>query len=283
MTENEKKGISAKLAEYCGQKGSQNRAARSLDGVSSATVSQVLSGSWELISDDMWRSIAAQTGYDRHRWTVAETRGYARMYRILSDAQDNSLVLAVCGDAGSGKTEAARSYAAANRNVYHLCCSEFWNRKQFMMELLQALGMESSGTVGEMMYDIVFTLKRKERPLVILDEADKLSDQVLYFFISLYNKLEDRCGMVMTSTDFLEKRIKKGVRTNRKGYKEIYSRLGRRFVGLPLANRSDVAAICAANGVCDKADIGRIADESECDLRRVKRLVYALQIDRGEQ
>lgn len=281
MTENEKQQISAKLAEYCRQKGSQNKAARSLNEVSSATISQILSGSTELVSDDMWRSIAAQVGYDRRRWTVVETRGYAKMYKILSDAQDNSLVLAVCGDAGSGKTEAVKSYAAGNRNVYHLCCSEYWNRKQFMMEMLQALGMESSGTVSEMMYDIVLTLKKKESPLIILDEADKLSDQVLYFFISLYNKLEDRCGMVMASTDYLEKRIKKGVRTNRKGYKEIISRLGRKFIGLPLANRSDVAAICAANGVDDKTDIGRIADESECDLRRVKRLVYALQMDRG--
>lgn len=280
MTTNEKQQISGKLAEYCEQKGSQNKAARSLNEVSSATISQILSGSWDLISDDMWRSVAAQIGYDRRRWTVVETRGYSKMCRILSDAQDNALVLAVCGDAGSGKTEAVRNYAAGNRNVYHLCCSEYWNRKQFMVEMLQALGMESSGTVSEMMYDIVLSLKRKESPLVILDEADKLSDQVLYFFISLYNKLEDRCGIVLASTDFLEKRIKKGVRTNRKGYKEIFSRIGRKFIGLPLANGSDVAAICAANGVDNKADISRITDESECDLRRVKRLVYALQMDR---
>lgn len=280
MTTNEKQQISGKLAEYCELKGSQNKAARSLNEVSSATISQILSGSWDLISDDMWRSVAAQIGYDRRRWTVVETRGYNKMCRILSDAQGNALVLAVCGDAGSGKTEAVRNYAAGNRNVYHLCCSEYWNRKQFMVEMLQALGMESSGTVSEMMYDIVLSLKRKESPLVILDEADKLSDQVLYFFISLYNKLEDRCGIVLASTDFLAKRIKKGVRTNRKGYKEIFSRIGRKFIGLPLANGSDVAAICVANGVDNKADISRITDESECDLRRVKRLVYALQMDR---
>ena len=44
---------------------------------------------------------------------------------------------------------------------------------------------------------------------MVLDEADKLSDQVLYFFISLYNKLEDRVGIILCATDYLEKRIKK--------------------------------------------------------------------------
>lgn len=44
------------------------------------------------------------------------------------------------------------------------------------------MGVTYSGnTVADMMETIVDTLKRKEQPLIVLDEADKLSDQVLYF------------------------------------------------------------------------------------------------------
>lgn len=280
MTTNEKRSIATLLASYCEQKGSQNKAAKSLNNVSPATITQILTDNWELISDDMWRNVAGQIGYDRRSWNIVETKGYSKMYKVLSDAQDMSLVLGVCGDAGSGKTEAVKSYVMANRNVYHLCCSEYWNRKQFMMEMLQSLGMECTGTVSEMMSDIVLALKKKESPIIILDEADKLSDQVLYFFISLYNKLEDRCGIVMAATDYLEKRIKKGVRTNRKGYKEIFSRLGRKFIYIPIASSLDVEKICVANGIDNKSDINKIIEESECDLRRVKRLVYAIKLDR---
>lgn len=280
MTTNEKRSIATLLSAYCEQKGSQNKAAKSLNNVSAATITQILTNNWDLISDEMWRNVASQIGYERRKWNVVETKGYMKMYKILSDAQDMSLVLGVCGDAGSGKTEAVKSYVSGNKNVYHLCCSEYWNRKQFMMEMLQSLGMECTGTVSEMMFDIVSALKKKESPVIILDEADKLSDQVLYFFISLYNKLEDRCGIVMAATDYLEKRIKKGVRTNRKGYKEIFSRLGRKFIYIPLASESDVNKICEANGVDNKRDIAKIIEESECDLRRVKRLVYALKLDR---
>ena len=134
----------------------------------------------------------------------------------------------------------------------------------------------SGTTVSDMMDNIVDTLKRKEQPLIVLDEADKLSDQVLYFFISLYNQLEDQCGIMLTATSNLKARIERGLRLNRKGYAEIYSRIGRKFVELPLPNSEDVAAVCVANGVSDTKAINRVIDEADGDLRRVKRSVWAM-------
>ena len=278
ITEVEKKQISEQLRAYCDQKGSQNKAAASLNGVSSATISKILSGQWTTIADDMWRSIAGQIGAGKtaEGWQLVPTRAYQAMTFTLENAQRDSLVMAVIGEAGSGKTEAIKAYTAGGRNVYHLVCSEYWNRRTFMAKVLQSMGVTYSGnTVADMMDTIVDTLKRKEAPLIVLDEADKLSDQVLYFFISLYNQLEERCGIIMTATRYLQARIEKGLRLNRKGYAEIYSRIGRKFVELPLLNSEDVAAVCAANGVTDAKTINCIVDEAEGDLRRVKRSVWA--------
>jgi Cdc6-like AAA superfamily ATPase len=282
MTLKEKQNIQARLQEYVEQKGSQNKAARSLNDVSAGTLSQILAGNWELISDDMWRNIAHQVGYVRRAWNIVPTRGYAKMTQILTDAQDNALVLAVVGDAACGKTEAIRHYVAANRNVYHICCGDYWNRKHFLTELLRSMGVEASGTITDMMFDAVQTLKKKDAPMVILDEADKLSDQVLYFFITLYNQLEDHCSILVCATDYLEKKILRGVKNNRKGYREIYSRLGRKFIGLPIPNRRDVAAVCRANGVEDGGDIAKIAEEADGDMRRVKRLVWSIKTQQEE-
>lgn len=276
MQKDEREQIVARLKDYCVQKGSQNKAANSLNGVSSATVSKVLAGDWDTISDEMWRSIASQIGHETKGWQIAETRAYKRMAFLLNNAKTDSLVMAVTGDAGCGKTEAIKNYTAANRNVYHLCCSEYWNRRTFMGKLLQCMGVDYTGsTVSDMMDDIIDNLKRKERPLIVLDEADKLTDQVFYFFISLYNQLEDHCGIILCATNYLEKRIKKGLRTKRKGYEEIYSRMGRKFVELQVINSEDVAAVCVANGVTDAKSINRIIEDSDCDLRRVKRAVWA--------
>ena len=278
MTDNEKKQISEQLRAYCDQKGSQNKAAASLNGVSSATVSKILSGQWETIADDMWRSIAGQIGAGKtaEGWQLVPTRAYKTMTFTLESAQRDALVMGVIGEAGSGKTEAIKTYTAGGRNVYHLVCSEYWNRRTFMAKVLQTMGVTYSGnTVADMMDTIVDTLKRKESPLIVLDEADKLSDQVLYFFISLYNQLEGHCGIIMTATRYLKARIEKGLRLNRKGYAEIFSRIGRKFVELPLLNSEDVAAVCVANGITEAKTINGIVDEADGDLRRVKRSVWA--------
>ena len=277
-TADEKKQISEQLRAYCDQKGSQNKAAASLNGVSSATVSKVLAGNWDTIADDMWRSIAGQIGAGKtaEGWQLVPTRAYKAMMFTLESSQRDALVVGVIGEAGSGKTEAIKTYTAGGRNVYHLVCSEYWNRRTFMAKVLQTMGATYSGnTVADMMDTIVDTLKRKESPLIVLDEADKLSDQVLYFFISLYNQLEGHCGIIMTATRYLKARIEKGLRLNRKGYAEIYSRIGRKFVELPLLNSEDVAAVCVANGITEPKTINGIVDEADGDLRRVKRSVWA--------
>ena len=276
MTTQEKQQIADALAIYCQRMGSQDKAANTLKGVSGPTISRILGGEMDIFKDEMFRSISAQIGFTKKKWVTVETRDFKLMTGILADAQENALVLAVTGEAGSGKSLAICAYGEENKNVFALCCSEFWNRKIFLQELLRVMGKDSSGdTVGDMMAEVVRGLKRSEMPILVLDEADKLTDQVLYFFISLYNQLEDQCGIVLTATDHLEKRIKRGLRLNKKGYKEIYSRMGRKFIKLQGASPLDIAEVCRANGVTDAVTIKKITTDCEMDLRRVRRKVHA--------
>jgi len=279
MNSQQKQQIADKLSAYIQRFESQNKAAKSLRGVSAATVSQILKGKWDLISDDMWRNIASQVGYTQSDWIGVETRDYKLITHLLNGAREYSHVFAIVGEAGSGKSFTLRRYVAENKRSYLLSCNEYWNRKTFMQELLTAMGRDNTGyTVNEMMVEVVRILKSQERPLLILDEADKLSDQVLYFFITLYNQLEDHCGIVLCATDHLEKRIKRGLKLNKKGYKEIYSRIGRKFIELEGVSTTDIAAVCAANGITDKKQVKEIIEDSEYDLRRVKRKINAIKM-----
>ena len=278
MNEKTKQQIAAKLEVYCARFESQNKAANSLKNVSSATISQIINGKWELIRESMWRNIANQIGYNERAWSFVETRDFKLLTALLEDAQVNSNVFAVVGEAGTGKSVAIRKYTENNKRVYMLQCNEFWNRKIFMQELLFAMGTDCSGyTVGEMMAEVVKVLKTQDCPLLILDEADKLSDQVLYFFITLFNLLEDRCGIMLIATDHLAKRIKRGLKLNKKGYKEIYSRIGRKFIELAGPGMSDIASICMANGITDRDQIKEVHNDCENDLRRVKRKIHAIK------
>lgn len=273
-----KQNICTALRNYCDRYESQNRAANSLKGVSSATISQMLNNNWELIKDEMWRNVASQIGYKDERWEAVETANFKRMQALLADVKENSLVMAITGDAGTGKTFAAKHFADNKKQTYLLCCNEYWNRKLFLAELLIAMGRDYNGyTVGEMMHEAVRALKTQENPLIILDEADKLSDQVLYFFITLYNQLDGECGIVMTATNHLEKRLKRGIKLNKKGYTEIWSRLGRKCIELKGVSAADITAICDANGITEARKVDAIIEDSESDLRRVKRKIHAVK------
>ena len=141
------------------------------------------------------------------------------------------------------------------------------------------MGHDHSGlTVAMMMEQVIERLHAMDKPLIIMDEADKLSDQVLYFFITIYNDLEDHCGILMCATNHLEKRIRKGLNINKKGYNEIYSRIGRKFITLNGVSSSDVYQLCIANGIEDKSLIKDIYKDSQYDFRRVKRRIVAAKL-----
>lgn len=268
--------IAERLSAFVDRMGSQNKAATALK-ISGATVSQIINNNWELISEEMWRNLAAQLRLNKGSWTSVETRDYKMLTQLLEDAQKNSNVFAITGEAGTGKTHTIRIYADSHKRVYSLQCSDYWNRKIFLQELLTAMGRDYSGlNVNDMVNEAVRTLKSQDRPLIVLDEADKLADPVLYFFITIYNRLEDHCGIIMIATDHLAKRIMSGLRKNRKGYKEIYSRIARRFIELLGPSTTDIMSICMANGVEDQSQIKKVLEDSDHDLRRVNRRIHAL-------
>ena len=111
MNEKQKEQIREALRLYVMKYPSQNKAAASLDGTSAGTVSSVLSGEWENISDDMWRKIASQVGTATPgEWQTVETTAAREMAYAMGDAQEWKNVTWVVGEAGCGKTTAARQY-----------------------------------------------------------------------------------------------------------------------------------------------------------------------------
>lgn len=282
MKKTEKKAIRAKLAEYVGRYPSQNRAAASLNGISAPTVSAILNGKWELISDDMWRNIMSQLAPGGGSgWRIVETAPYQEIQVALADAQDHKKVRWITGDAGCGKTTGAAWYAAENREVFTILCDEDMRKGDFVREIARMVGFKSAGMrIRDILDTAIDMIVKMDNPLLIFDEGDKLNDNVFHYFINLYNRLEGKCGIVFLSTSYIRHRIERGVNANRKGYNEIYSRIGRRFFELEAVGAADVAAICRANGVSDTAGISRViraTEKEEYDLRCVRGAIHTVK------
>jgi DNA transposition AAA+ family ATPase len=277
MTLEEQRNISNDLRTYCDRFTSHNVAARTLK-VSAATVSAIVNGKFESISDEMFLVLARQININSKGWQIQETTAFKEIYQVLSDAQEYQNVSWIVGDAGCGKTTAIRAYTDDHREVYHILCSEDMNKRAFVREMAEKIGVShDKSSAREVLKSVISALNKQKRPLLIFDEGDKLRDDLLAYFITIYNHLEDKVGIVFASTDYIERRMSMGLSYNKRGYKEINSRIGRNFYNLERTTKEDVYAICRANGIHAKADLREILREvSGCDfdLRRLKKVIH---------
>jgi DNA transposition AAA+ family ATPase len=271
--------------------GSQNKVASKCE-VSSATISQMINGNWELIKDSLWAQVAKSLGYSPGNWQMADTNNSRMIERVCADAKAHSMFMAISEVAGSGKTSTLKKIAAASASIYLIQARE-WSKREFVQNLCTSLGISANGagyvSTDTLSQRVIQFFREREiaKPLLIIDEADKLKPAALRILIPFYNELEDIAGVVVCGTENLEKEIKKGVQYAKKGYDEIDSRFGRNFIHLFGATYDDVAAVCQANGISETDQMKKIFKEASPsarmhqgktfytvgDYRRIKRII----------
>ncbi len=274
-------------------------------GISDATISQMAKNKYHTQGDELWLEVAAKLNWRATKtgttnWVHVDTRDYKSLRQIAIDAKNNSLFMPISDLAGLGKTASLTRIASefATNATYYIRCWD-WGKKEFLTNLCKSLGIDAGRgykTPNEYIQLVVefFQKMATQKPLLIIDEADKLKGSALRFLIPLYNECEDALGCLIAGTENLEKEIKRGVRYHAKGYDEIDSRFGRKYIKLIgcIINERDkskceVTAICKANGVQDADAIKRIIEDCQpvrkllrensirvvTDLRRLKRLI----------
>ena len=295
LSETEKKEIQFKLRIYVANFSSQKKAAHSLSDCSEATLICMLSNNdtcWDKISDAMWLNVDNQVGRNVDYNKLVETQNFNIINAYLDTARQEGCTFAITGAGGFGKSYTAKWYHSVNRtkNVLYLECPENISKRIFLHKLLSQLGMNGMGMGNyELMEVLVKEIRRRskkdERPLIILDEVDKLPDTVLKYFITFYNELNKICGFVWLSTDTIEKRLEKGKARGTIGYQELFSRIGGRFIHLKQPTVDEITEICIANGITSKERIAYICNdvnELKGDLRRVDRSILQDKVKRNK-
>lgn len=262
------------VGDWIKRLGSQNKVAERC-GVSGTALSQWMNGKYGADTSELEKRIAAALGYQEDGWRVVTTiRNYQKIEFVFRSCKEQSMWMAISNKAGSGKTQTlAHLFDRDLTGSVILIQAEEWNARQFLLELAErTCGVPKRGytdipTLLRMIADYLNGMAA-ERPILVIDEADKLKPAAFRKLIPLYNRTEHRLGCVLAGTENLRKEIQRGVRNNTKGYDEIDSRLGRTYIDLPGATEDDTRAICEANGLDDEA-AGRVWSEVE----KVRRLV----------
>ena len=283
--------------------------------VSPATITQLRKNQYQAEGDDMWLQVGIELGFkqaatqNNSTWVVVPTKDYKLLRTVAIDAKNKSLFIPISDVAGMGKTACLKAISVelAEHNTFYIRCWD-WGKKEFLFNLCKCLGIDAGRgfkTPNDLLILVIdfFKGRATQKPLLIIDEADKLKGSALRFLIPLYNECEDMLGCLIAGTENLEKEIKRGVRYQAKGYDEIDSRFGRKYIKLLGCTINDVKKdvcevrnICRANGCVDEVVISGIIEECKpirklikvenkeqsirviTDLRRLKRLVQKEQL-----
>lgn len=282
MTQNDKIKIVELLRVFVNQKGSQNKASASLKGVSTAVISHLLNGNWEPYSNDMFRNIGNQIGYNSRNWQFVETTNAKLLLQDLEKAKQQQSVITILASAGSGKSEITKKYASETPEAIRIECAGYWDEKHFLQQILQQMGVRNPhNRIPQMMGDIISRLKNYDTPaILIIDEVDKLGDRLLYFLITFYNELKWKCSIVLLSTYYFKKRLDDGLRNRRKGYEELVSRYGA-YVEFEMTSAADIELLCNGQGLSDKSAVKAIQKKSDGDLRIAAELIRLYKLENG--
>ncbi|GFR87965.1 DNA transposition protein [Elysia marginata] len=253
--------INERIQEEVKRLGSQSAVANKCR-ISNAALSQYISGKYGADVQELENKIVIGLNVRYDGWQVAETRDLKKFHMVYKTAKLNSVFVGVSEKAGSGKSASINTYEQHHDSVFVVRCRE-WTGRMFLDEVVRMLGLELPKGYVTMDTKLTricnfFKERRQSKPQLIIDEADKLRPSALRTLIPLYNECEGLLSVVITGTDNLQKEIKNGVKYARKGYDEIDSRFGRRYIKATGAVRSDVTAICQANGLTDLDKIGKI-------------------------
>ncbi|MFK5855410.1 MAG: ATP-binding protein [Bacteroidota bacterium] len=270
MDDSIKYKISEELQKWAGKRSLNSLAHRT--AVSSATLSHMINGKWKLIRAEMWRKVQISLKIN-FNWNTAHTANLKGVCELLESAQERSFCLAISYNAGAGKSHAYRQYESNNDNVILIECKKYWSRKSYVKNLLINAGLDSDGKTDELIERFINHLIGLEKPILIIDQADKLNDPSLDLFMDFYNELDGYCSFILSGVPALEKRLLKGKLRDKSGYAEYWSRIGRKTIHLRPINFKDVKDICLANHLDDDSKIQEIFNTCEGDLRRVKKSV----------
>lgn len=230
---------------------SQNELAKMV-GVSNGTISNIVNEIWERVNETMLLKI--KSFFKTKGWNVVETHNFSTIQKACNSARKKRFMIGLLGSAGTGKTTALQNYYESNANTFFVTGDRAMRSKQLLSEILKSLGVSYVASDYEMVKMIIDVLNKKNNPLLIIDEASKLSPNALMYMQSIWDGIEDNAGIILAGVESLYDNLKKSSERNKVGMQEFYSRVAQwQYLNPP--TKKEIEAVCINNGVTNHEEI----------------------------
>lgn len=255
---------------------SQNRIAQ-LAQVSAATISNILKGKWENVSDAMWRKLRHAMGMGED---AVETSQFLAIVETLQQAKTDSSARIIDGRTGLGKTAASRYFQQRIPDeTYLIRCGGDMSAKEFLQEVARRIGAPDQGSRSQIRQAISERIGRDRMPLLIIDEAENLREGAYPSLKALYDDLEGKAGIVLIgANDYLGWLKMKASRKRPGCFPQIYSRFKQHACTLPPMSPPDVALCLQAYGINDRKlikDLSLLCEDYRDLFREIRNITRA--------
>ncbi|MET4080097.1 DNA-binding Xre family transcriptional regulator [Pedobacter sp. UYP30] len=237
------------IAEFREQKKMSNVKIAAKVGVSNAILTFINNDQTEMVSEEMLLKIInglkPKTGFN-----IIRTSNFNTICGICNDSSKMHKLTAIIGYTGAGKTTALSDYYRNTKDAFYVECKNTMNRKQFFHKVLSEMGINFMGTVYEMVNMIANELNTRKNPLLIIDEAGKLSGTIILDLHDLRNATMNNAGIIMAGCEYFQKNMTRAAEKDKTGYPEFYSRIVNWHI-LNRPTKAEISAIYENNGLTD--------------------------------
>jgi DNA transposition AAA+ family ATPase len=252
ITSEEREVIYETTKEYCNAKNLSQNDLAAKSGISGATINKVLNRKWDDISNIMWRKLWNVVSNGKNSMLI-HTRDHEVMKQALKICREKKFMIGITGDTGTGKTTSLK-LLNRQRNTYYVTYEKSMKAKQFFAAILKELGVLFEGNIHEMVSRIAEELNVKPNPVLIIDEAGKITHLSMLYLHVLRDKTIDNCGILLAGMPYFKSNLEKNSSKQKEGYAEFKRRVNiwHELKGL---RREEVKFICNANGIKDEEDV----------------------------
>jgi DNA transposition AAA+ family ATPase len=228
--------VAALLAQRVNFQGNDTQYAISL-GINKSVYNRIKKGDLDkVLNETKWVTLARRVGINLTKsrvWQKADTPIFQYITAQMAKCQKESVCSLFCDVSDIGKTFAAKYYAANNKNVVYVDCSQVKSKQKFIRYIAKEFGIDSTGKYADVYEDLIYYLKTLDKPLIILDEAGDLQYDAFLEIKALYNGTEYQCAFYMLGADGLKAKMIRAIEGKKVGYTEIFSRFGKKYGGMP--------------------------------------------------
>lgn len=190
-----------------------------------------------LLSDAEWIDKGRRLNVSMYHsnWKIAKTEVYLQMEENFHFCQKNQASMVLVDDCGIGKTYCAQIIIKKMKNAFYIDCSQYKTKRSFINALANIVGCGSNGKYSEVLANLKYYINLLEKPFICIDEAGDLDYSALLELKGLINGTN--CSWYMIGADGLKAKINKGIRNEKVGFAEIFSRFSDDFVTLVPMNK----------------------------------------------